>query len=151
LKKYPLFSYNCAPDQKISPAAQIKLFCNVQVFLKLKTVSLALQEKSRKCYFPIRKSEESYQTFRKNQPQYRSFICIGPISSIICTQLEQKNRKRTQLLIGAWFSERLQRWSNKPDVVGSIPVTTEFFLISCDSNQVPKSFRTHYKIRKMVL
>jgi len=31
--------------------------------------------------------------------------------------------------IGAWFSERLRRWSNKPDVVGSIPVTTEFFLI----------------------
>jgi len=29
-------------------------------------------------------------------------------------------------------------WSNKPDVVGSIPVTTEVFLISCDSNQVPK-------------
>jgi len=34
-------------------------------------------------------------------------------------------------------------WSNKPDVVGSIPVTTELFLISCDSNQVPKWFGTH--------
>jgi len=32
---------------------------------------------------------------------------------------------------------------NKPDVVGSIPVTTKFFLISCDSNQVPKWFGTH--------
>jgi len=27
-----------------------------------------------------------------------------------------------------------RRWSNKPDVIGSIPVTTEFFFISCDSN-----------------
>jgi len=44
---------------------------------------------------------------------------------------------------GAWLSERLRRWSNKPDIVGSIPVTTEFFLISCDSNQVPKWFGTH--------
>jgi len=32
------------------------------------------------------------------------------------------------------LSERLRRWSNKPDFVGSIPVTTEFFIISCDSN-----------------
>jgi len=45
-----------------------------------------------------------------------------------------------------------------PDFVGSIPVTTEFFLISCDSNQVPKWFGTHaivwrarYNISKMVL
>jgi len=38
---------------------------------------------------------------------------------------------------GAWLSERLRHWSDKPDVLGSIPVTTEFFLISCDSNQVP--------------
>jgi len=30
-----------------------------------------------------------------------------------------------------------------PDVVGSIPVTTEFFLISIDSNQIPKWFGTH--------
>jgi len=44
---------------------------------------------------------------------------------------------------GAWLSERLRRWSNKQDVVGSIPVTTVFFLISCDSNQVPKWFGTH--------
>jgi len=29
------------------------------------------------------------------------------------------------------------------NVVGSIPVTTEFFLISCDSNQVSKWFGTH--------
>jgi len=43
-------------------------------------------------------------------------------------------------------SERLRRWSNKPDVVGSIPDTTEFFLISCDSNQVPKWFGTHYNL-----
>jgi len=44
---------------------------------------------------------------------------------------------------GAWLSERLRRWSNKPDVVGSIPVTIEFFLILCDSNQVPKWLGTH--------
>jgi len=42
------------------------------------------------------------------------------------------------------LSERLRRWSKKPDVVGWIPVTTEFFLISCDSNQVPKLFGAHY-------
>jgi len=47
---------------------------------------------------------------------------------------------------GAWLSERLRRWSNKPDVVGTIPVTTEFFLISCDSNQVLKWFGTHYNL-----
>jgi len=29
---------------------------------------------------------------------------------------------------------------------GSIPVTTDFFLISCDSNQVPKWFGTHYNL-----
>jgi len=40
----------------------------------------------------------------------------------------------------------VRRWSNKPDVVGSIPVTKEFFLISCDSNQVPKWFGTHYNL-----
>jgi len=45
--------------------------------------------------------------------------------------------------VRAWLSERLRRWSNKPDVVGSIPVTTEFVLISCDSNQVPKLFEAH--------
>jgi len=42
------------------------------------------------------------------------------------------------------LSERLRRWSNKPDAVGLIPVTTDFFLISCDSNQVTKWFGTHY-------
>jgi len=47
---------------------------------------------------------------------------------------------------GAWLTERLRRWSNKPDVDGSIPVTTEFFLISCTSNQVPKWFGTHYNL-----
>jgi len=46
----------------------------------------------------------------------------------------------------AWLSEWLRRWSNKPDVVGSIPVTTEFVLISCDSNQVPKWFGTQYNL-----
>jgi len=52
----------------------------------------------------------------------------------------------TYKLLGVWWSERLRRWSNKPDVVGSIPVTTEFLLISCDSNQVPKWFGTHYNL-----
>jgi len=47
---------------------------------------------------------------------------------------------------GAGLSEWLRRSSNKPDVVGSIPVTTEFFLISCDSNQVPKWFGAHYNL-----
>jgi len=37
-------------------------------------------------------------------------------------------------------------WSNKQDVVGSIPVTTEYFFILCDSNQVPNWFGTHYKL-----
>jgi len=32
------------------------------------------------------------------------------------------------------------------DVVGSIPVTTEFIFISCDSNLVPKWFGTHYNL-----
>jgi len=57
------------------------------------------------------------------------------------------------------LSERLRRWSKKLDVVGSIPVTTEFFLISCDSNQVPTLsgleptiiWRSHYNISKIVL
>jgi len=58
---------------------------------------------------------------------------------------------------GAWLSERLRRWSNKPDVVGSIPVTTEFFSILCDSNQVPSgseptiTWKFHYNFSKMVL
>jgi len=52
------------------------------------------------------------------------------------------------LSVGAKLSDRLRRWSNKPDVVGSIPDTTEFFLIiSCDSNQVPKWFGTHYYLQ----
>jgi len=41
---------------------------------------------------------------------------------------------------------RLRRWSNKADVVGLIPVTTEFFLILCDSSQVPKWFGTHCNV-----
>jgi len=49
-------------------------------------------------------------------------------------------------LIGAWLSERLRRWPNKPDIAGSLPVTTEFFLISCDYDQVPKRFGTHYNL-----
>jgi len=40
----------------------------------------------------------------------------------------------------------LSGWSYKPDVVGLIPVTTEFFLISCDSNQAPEWFGTHYNL-----
>jgi len=48
--------------------------------------------------------------------------------------------------LGAWLYERLRRWSNKPDVAGSIAVTTDFFLISCDSNQVPKWFGTHFNL-----
>jgi len=46
----------------------------------------------------------------------------------------------------AGFSERLRCRSNKPDVVGSIPRTTKFFVISYDSNQVPKGFGTHYNL-----
>jgi len=34
----------------------------------------------------------------------------------------------------------------KDEIIGSIPVTTEFSLISCDSNQVPKWFTTHYNL-----
>jgi len=54
---------------------------------------------------------------------------------------------------GAWLTER----SNKPDVAGSIPVSTEFFLISCDSNsslsgsEPTTIWRSHYNISKMVL
>jgi len=44
-----------------------------------------------------------------------------------------------------WLSE-LRHWSNKLDVVGTILVTTEFFLISCDSNQVSRWFGTHYNL-----
>jgi len=68
---------------------------------------------------------------------------------IIYGELRHRTEKLFSLyhnLVGAWLPKRLRRWSNKPDVVGSIPVTTtECFLISCDSNQVPKSFETHYK------
>jgi len=51
-----------------------------------------------------------------------------------------------RITVEAWLYERLRRWSNKPDVVGSIPVATDFFLISCDSKQVPKWFGTHYNL-----
>jgi len=47
---------------------------------------------------------------------------------------------------GAWLFERPRRWSSKPDVAGSIPVTTEFFLILCDSNLAPKWFGIHYNL-----
>jgi len=57
-----------------------------------------------------------------------------------------KNRSYAPPIEGAWLSERLRRWSNKPDVVGSIPVTTEFFVISCDYGPVPKWFGTHYNL-----
>jgi len=58
---------------------------------------------------------------------------------------KNKVRQLSNTYIGAWLSERLRRCSNKP-VVGSIPVTTEFFLIPCDFNQVPKWFGTHYNL-----
>lgn len=32
------------------------------------------------------------------------------------------------MAVGAWLAERLRRWSNKLDVVGSNPVTAEIFL-----------------------
>jgi len=35
-------------------------------------------------------------------------------------------------------------------IVGSIPVTTEFYLIPCDSYQVPKWFGTQYSTGKSV-
>jgi len=57
---------------------------------------------------------------------------------------------RVRKVLGAWLSERLRRWSNKADVVGPISVTTEFFLISCDSNQVPKGFGTHYNLEVLL-
>jgi len=53
---------------------------------------------------------------------------------------------QSHTMVEAWLSERLRRWSNKPDVVGSSPVTTELFLISWASNQVPKWFGTHYHL-----
>jgi len=49
----------------------------------------------------------------------------------------RRYRRRRNLHCRAWLSERLRRWSNTPDVVGLIPVTATFFLISCDYNQVP--------------
>jgi len=55
--------------------------------------------------FPMQKPEETCSILEKNYPSQKSFICAG-----------------------AWLWERLRRWLNKPDVVGSIPVTTEFFL-----------------------
>jgi len=56
-------------------------------------------------------------------------------------ELGTKSRKRRDLVVRAATTP-----VNKPDVVGSIPVTTEFFLISCDSNQVPKWFGTYYNL-----
>jgi len=48
--------------------------------------------------------------------------------------------------LSSYAHRGLTCWSNNPDVVGSIPVTTEYFLISCDSNQVPKWFGTQYNL-----
>jgi len=49
-----------------------------------------------------------------------------------------------------WFLHfnLLRRHSKIVDVgiIGSIPVYTDFFLISCDSNQVPKWFGSHYNL-----
>jgi len=60
-----------------------------------------------------------------------------------CKSLNSASHRKKE---PAWLSEQLRRWSNKPDMVGLIPVTTEYFLISCDSNQVPKWFGTHYNL-----
>jgi len=56
-------------------------------------------------------------------------------ATIIFSIFLDKKYTRTKLVYvayykGAWLSERLRRCSNKPDVVGSIPVTTEF-LVKC--------------------
>jgi len=80
-------------------------------------------------------------------------LCWSLLASSLCQALNQTtwvlSKHDWQLLMcqEAWLPERLRRWSNKPDVVGSIPVTTEFSLISCDSNQVPKWFGTHYNLK----
>jgi len=65
-------------------------------------------------------------------------------SHTLCYALRSSHTDCIYGLPVAWLSEWLRRLSNKPDVV--IPVTTEFFLISCDSNQVPKWFGTHYNL-----
>jgi len=73
-----------------------------------------------------------------SEPQNGNFERIQPFKNFSV---------RCKALMGrAWLCERLRRWSSKPDVVGSISVTTEFFFISCDSNQVPKWFGTHYDL-----
>jgi len=56
----------------------------------------------------------------------------------------RQGMRPTYQVIGA--EQRPRRWSNKANVVGSIPVTTDFFLISCDSKQLLKWFRTHYNL-----
>jgi len=42
------------------------------------------------------------------------------------------------------YKKKLLRGTLFDIFVGSIAVTTEFFVISCDSNHVPKWFGTHY-------
>jgi len=57
-----------------------------------------------------------------------------------------------------WLIERLRRWSIKPDVVGSIPVTTDFSefhvilmrMRSLSGLEPTIIWRTHYNISKMV-
>jgi len=92
-----------------------------------------------------------------------SFICLPPYCAFIVSDnpplvLKCKEAVRLKMVNyvldvdrflgpkGAWLSEWLRRWSNKPDAVGLVPDTTEFFLISCDSNQVPKWFGTDYNL-----
>jgi len=77
----------------------------------------------------------TYCSFSGTRYQYHHSITPLPVP-ILSTPTILVSR-------GAWLSERLRRWSKKPDVVGSISVTTQFFLISCDSNQVPNWFETH--------
>jgi len=58
-----------------------------------------------------------------------------------CIGLFERGNDENNLLKSTTFYSRnypipkwLRLWSNKPDVVGLIPVTTEFFLTSCGSN-----------------
>jgi len=52
---------------------------------------------------------------------------ISQLASLDPSTLTSYISYKLQPIGGAWLSERLRRYSNKPDVVGSIPVTTEFF------------------------
>jgi len=61
------------------------------------------------------------------------------------------------LIVGAWLSEWLRRWSNESDVVGSIPVTMNFskfhviLIRSLSGSEPTLIWRSHYNISKMVL